>query len=216
MGDGTRPCCKSVPLPSASVRILVVAVVGMAALSQAGCNSAPAPAFDLTAPRLAGRPGGTPTRGQIAVAEPTAVQVLDGDQIIVKDAAGSVSYVSGGRWADRLPSLVQARLIQTFENGPRLYGVSRPGGRIVADYQLNTDLRAFQINSTTREAVVEVSAKLVNDRSGRIVTTRLFVGRAPVGVIDGPGAADALDRALSRVMVDVVRWVNAGRAVASS
>lgn len=188
-----------------------VLACGALALVLVGCNSGPSPTFDLSAPRQTGRSGGTATRGQIAVSEPVALQILDGDQIIVKDAAGSVSFVNGGQWADRLPRLVQARLIQTFENGPRIYGVSRPGGRIVADYQLNTELRAFQVNAATREAVVELSAKLVDDRTGRIRAARVFTGRAPVGLINGPGAADGLDRALSGVMLDVVRWINTGR-----
>lgn len=201
----------SVLSPLAAGKVLRTMLAGGALALLVGCNSAPSPTFDLSAPRQAGRAGGAVTRGQIAISEPVALQILDGDQIIVKDAAGSVSFVNGGQWADRLPRLVQARLIQTFENGPRIYGVSRPGGRIVADYQLNTELRAFQVNAATREAVVELSAKLVDDRTGRIRATRVFTGRTPVGLINGPGAADGLDRALSGVMLDVVRWINAGR-----
>lgn len=202
------------PIPASCIRRIWPAALAGAALSLAlaGCNSAPSPTFDLTAPRQAGRPSGGASRGQIAVAEPVALQILDGDQIIVKDAAGAVSYVSGGQWADRLPRLIQARLIQTFENGPRVYGVSRPGGRIVADYQLNTELRAFQINAATREAVVEMSVKLVDDRTGRIRAARVFGGRAPLaGAITPASAAAALDRALAVAMLDIVRWISAGR-----
>jgi cholesterol transport system auxiliary component len=176
----------------------------------AACSTSPTPTtFDLTAPRQRAGGGGA-IGGQIVVAEPVAVQVLEAERIIVKDANGAVSFLGGAQWADRLPRLVQARLIQTFENASRIRAVSRPGDRIVADYQLNTDIRAFQIDAATGHAVVEISARLVNDRSGRIALARVFTGRVPVATIDPGNAAQALDRALSIVLLSIVRWVSAG------
>ena len=61
------------------------------------------------------------------------------------------------------------------------------------------------------EAVVEISVKLVSDRSGRIATTRIFTGRVPVGTVDAANAAQSLDRALSIVLVNIVRFVGTGR-----
>src|SRR5919199_3549650 len=182
--------------PILPVRLLAAAV--LAALACA-CSSGPPPTtFDLTAPRQ--KVGGGSVPGQVAVAEPVAIQVLEADRILVKDAAGTVSFLGGAQWADRLPRLVQARLIQTFENSSRLRAVSRPGDRITADYQLNTELRAFQISSATNEALVEISAKVVNDKSGRIAAARVFTARVPVATIDAPNAAQALDKALSTVL----------------
>jgi cholesterol transport system auxiliary component len=60
--------------------------------------------------------------------------------------------------------------------------------------------------------VVEVSVKLVHDRSGRIVTTRIFAGRVPVGTLNAPNAVQALDRALGIVLLDIVRYVGTARA----
>lgn len=189
----------------------VLSCVAIAALA-AGCSSSSTVSnFDLTAPRQV-RAGGS-ALGQIAVAEPVAVQPLETDRIVVKDAAGAVSAVAGGQWADRLPRLIQARLIQTFENSSGLKAVSRPGGGVTPDYQLNSEIRAFQIDVPTGQAVVELSVKLVQDRTGRIATTRIFTGRVPVGTIDAPNAAQALDRALSIVLVDIVRYVGTARSV---
>ena len=55
-----------------------------------------------------------PSRAAMVVAEPTAVQALDSDRVIVKDSSGALSFVGGAQWADRVPALVQARLIQTL------------------------------------------------------------------------------------------------------
>jgi cholesterol transport system auxiliary component len=192
-----------------SARRLALAAA-LAALA-AACSSGPAPTtFDLTAPSRT--VGGGEVAGQVAVTEPVAIQVFEADRILVKDAAGAVSYLSGAQWADRLPRLVQARLIHTFENASRLKAVSRPGERVAADYVLNTEIRAFQIDASTGEAFVEMSAKAVNDRTGRITNARVFNARVPVAAIDAGNAAHALDRALSIVLLAIVRWVGTGHA----
>ena len=190
-------------------RVLAMLAAGLLAT---GCTSSSSPTtFDLTAPSQGVRDAGL--SGQVVVAEPVTTQVLEAERIIVRDAGGAVSFLGGGQWADRLPRLVQARLIQTFENGSRLKAVSRPGDRVTADYVLSTELRAFQVVSPASEAVVEVSARLVNDRTGRIVRARVFSARVPVATIDAANAARALDEALSTVLVDIVGWVGTGPTV---
>ena len=183
----------------------------MLALAAAACGSGPAPTtYDLSAPRAGARFGGA-VSGQVVVSEPTAIQTLEAEKIIAKDQAGAVSFLGGGQWADRLPRLIQARLIETFENSSKLKAVSRPGERVTPDYLLNTEIRAFQISSATGEAVVELSGRLVQDRTGRIVAGRVFSAREPVAKVDAASAAQALDAALSRVLLEMVRWVGSGR-----
>lgn len=188
----------------------MAAAVSIALLMAAGCSSPTAPTFDLTAPRQAVRGGGL-IGGQLVVAEATALQPLEAERILVRDAAGSVSYLGGAQWADRLPRLFQARLVQTFENASRIRAVARPGEGVTGDYQLNTDLRAFQLDAATGEAFVEVSAKLVATQPARITYARVFTARVPVASAAGPAVAQGLDQALSKVLLDIVRWVGTSR-----
>jgi cholesterol transport system auxiliary component len=74
--------------------------------------------------------------GQVLVGEPAAVQALSAQQILVRDETGTISFLGQSQWADNLPRLVQARLIQTFENASNLKGVARPSSGAVADVQL--------------------------------------------------------------------------------
>ena len=60
------------------------------------------------------------------------------------------------------------------------------------------------------EAVVEISARLVEEGAGRIAAARVFAVRLPVAGEDGPAAAAALDAALGDVMGQIVLWT-AGR-----
>jgi cholesterol transport system auxiliary component len=173
------------------------------------CSSGPAPTtYDLSAPtsRIGGASG-----VQVLVAEPAALQSLASQQIIVKDASGAISFLGGGQWADNLPRLIQTRLINTFENASQIRGVSRPSSGAVADVQLISELRSFEIATPTNEAVVEISVKIVNDANGRIVNGRIFRSRAPVAAVDAANAARGLDEALSVAMLDIVRWVSGSR-----
>ncbi len=176
-----------------------------AALLLAGCGGGATPTtFDLTAPSGFGRVGGS--GATMVVARPTTVQALDSDRVIVKDSSGALSFLGGAQWADQIPALVQTRLIQTFENASRIGSVSAPGQGITPTVQLITDIRSFNIDAASGSAVVEITAKIVGDASGRIQRARLFSARVPAAGVDGPGATQALDRALSQVLVEIVRW----------
>ena len=134
------------------------------------------------------------------------MQTLDSDRIIVRDSSGALSFLGGAQWADRVPKLVQTRLVQTFENASRIASVSRPGERIVPDLQLITDIRRFNIDTASGTAVVEITAKLVGDRTGAGPARQDLLGqRAGLGR-RWRAAAQALDRALSQVLIEIVRW----------
>jgi cholesterol transport system auxiliary component len=184
------------------LRALSIAVAGSLLLAGCGGGSAPT-TYDLSAPRDFGRIGSG--GGVLIVAQPTTVQALDSDRLIVKDSSGALSFLGGAQWADRVPNLVQTRLIQTFENGSRIAAVGRPGERIVPDFQLNTDIRAFNVDAASGQAVVEITAKLIGDRTGKVQRAKLFSARVPAGA-DGAGAAKALDQALSQVLIQIARW----------
>ncbi len=142
------------------------------------------------------------------VQEPSTIAALDSERVVVRAAGGELTYLPRTQWADRLPRLVQARLIQTFENRGRA-AVGRPTDRIAGDVQLIIDIRNFEVREASRDAYVEVAAKLVGGTSGNVTTARLFSASAPVGTIDGAGATAALDQALGRVLLDVTGWAGA-------
>jgi len=184
-----------------------IALLGLLVLG--GCGGATPLTFDLAALPGNARSGGTSR--SIVVAEPVGLQPLEADRILVREPAGSLSFVGGGQWADRLPRLVQTRIIQSLENTGRLRSVTRPGDKVASDYMLVSEIREFDIAAGSGEAVVDISAKLVAEGTGKVANARVFTARVPVGKVDAPSAAAGLDAALGRVLADLVRWVNAGR-----
>lgn len=190
------------PVPLTAT-LLLAAILG-------GCGGGAAPlTFDLAALPAGGR--AVAAGRAIVVSEPVGIQPFEADRIIVREGGGSLSFLGGGQWADRLPRLIQTRIIQSLENSGRLRSVSRPGDKVTADYQLISEIRAFDIQTATGEAVVDLSLKLVADGSGRVVAARIFTARVPVASVDASSGARALDQALVTVLGDIVRWVNSGR-----
>ncbi len=203
----------TVPARSLKPACRLGAAFGLALLATACSSGAPPLTFDLTAPA-------EPVRGriigQVLVAEPIAVQALSDQRILVKEQSGAVSALGEGQWADQLPRLVQTRMIQTLENTSGIRAVARANSGIAGDVLLTSEIRSFQVQVPANEALVEISAKLVSDRDGRVVGGRLFRARVPVARVDAASVAPALDQALSSVLVDIAHWVGGGRRTAES
>ena len=161
--------------------------------------------YDLTAPTDVKVAGGT--HAQILVADPQALAVLDSDRVVVREGATEIRYLGGSQWADKLPRLIQARLIQTFENSGRARAVGKPGQGLAIDYQVVTDIRRFEYQAKERQASVEISVKLMNDRDGRVVGTQIFKAAMPVAADSNSAIVAALDSALDKVLVGILRWV---------
>jgi len=182
-----------------------------ASLGLAGCSSTSnvPRAYDISAPSTFPARAGA-VRGQLLVVEPKAIASLDTERIAVRGQGGAYSYLSDGAWADRLPKLLQARIIQAFENASRLRSVGRPGDRLASDWQLLADVRSFEVVAAgSNEVLVEMSVKLVNDRSGRILAGRVFSARAPVAGIDAANVAVAFNTAVQSVLREIVLWATA-------
>jgi cholesterol transport system auxiliary component len=193
---------------NAALRLLASAAMATTLVACSGALSTPPTTFDLRAPSEVKPARGA--RAQLVVAEPSAVQVLDSDRIVVRPKVGEVSYLSGAQWADRLPKLVQVRLIQTFENAKRIGSVGSPDDKLSADATLVTEIRTFEVGvAESAVATVEISAKLVSESNGRIIAANLFRASVPARGTAGPQASEALDEALQSVLRGIVGWASA-------
>ncbi len=179
-----------------------------------GCNSLipfpPSNTYDLTAPRdFSGLKGSS--RAQILILEPSALKALDSQEIVVKPSSSEVEYLAKSQWSDRLPKLVQAKLIETFENTDRIRAVAKPGEGLVIDYQVVSDIRSFEASvGGVKQALVSISVKLVSDRTGKVVRSKVFTETSP---LSGTGSLDivfGLDKAFDKVAREMVSWTFSG------
>lgn len=137
------------------------------------------------------------------------MHALETDRLMVRPSAEQVSYYKGIAWSDRLPRLVQARMIETFQNSGAVKAVSASAGQ----YALATELRAFQIDVSGGRAAaeIEIFARLINTSTGKVVATKGFSARVPA-TSDSPGdAIAALNQAFTEVLQDTTTWVASRR-----
>ncbi|WP_395664448.1 ABC-type transport auxiliary lipoprotein family protein [Methylocella sp.] len=174
----------------------------LVALALSACASAPPPAFDLEAAR-GGYGARQARRAQIAVAEPAALPLLDGDRIVVRRSDAEVAYLSGAQWSNRLPQMLQARLIASFQNASLIRAVVAPG--LVADYELRSQLRRFDYDAARGVAEVEIAVQIFG-AAGRIVAGKVFVATAPASGGDPAAVVAALNAASADVMRQIVLW----------
>jgi phospholipid/cholesterol/gamma-HCH transport system substrate-binding protein len=183
-------------------------IAGLERMTGAAPALPPPPAFDLVAPKGFAPPAKLP-RGQLAVREPSAPIVYDSQKILARGPGGATAPLSGGQWNDTLPKLLQARLIQTFENAQLAGAVDRQADDVKTEYRLTTDVRSFQLSTAgTPTAEVELSAKILGE-DGKILAAKSFRANAPAEGTDAPAAAAALSEAFRQVATDLVAWVTA-------
>ena len=146
-------------------------------------------------------------RGTLSVALPTSIRVIDSERVVIQPRPGEINYLSGARWSDRVPRLVQSRIIQSFENSERVRAVTREGDSLRADYKLDAEVREFGVLVTPQQqALVELSVRLVNARTSQVIAAQVFTARVDTGSVDGPSATAAINAAFGKVLIDLVRW----------
>ena len=186
----------------AFLAVLSASIAGCALLP--GGGPAPLDTYVLTAPKIE---AGPKSRKQILIPEPDALKALDGERIVIRTTPGSIQYLAGAQWGDRLPRIVQARLAETFQSSGRFAGVGLPGDGLAIDYQVIAELRSFQVDVRGgAHANVEIFVRLLNDRNGTVHASRSFTGTAPLNGTSNAAYAQALDAAFGRVASEIVAW----------
>ncbi|GGB37116.1 ABC transporter [Roseibium aquae] len=183
-----------------------LALVGGSLLLSACSSSGPVALYGLSAAADPGAPGRR-SSAQVLVTRPRALKALDTEYIAVAEPGPIYSYFPNVAWADSLPSVVQSKIVETLQNTNRLRGVGMPGDGLLIDYQLQTELRAFELRvGGSSRALVEIAAKLVNDRNGRTVASRVFRVESSAGTTDPDRAVAALNRSADQVFSQIAEW----------
>ena len=183
-------------------------IAGVERLTGTGPAAAPPIFYDLTAPRDFPAIART-SSGQFSIPEPTAVIMFDTQKILVRPSSAEGATFANAKWSDNIPKLLQARIIQSFENANLLRSVMRPMDGINAGRQLLIDIRSFQVSlAAIPQAEVEFSAKLVGD-DGKVIDARIFHATVPSATTEAAAAAAALDEAFRKTAVDLVVWTAA-------
>jgi phospholipid/cholesterol/gamma-HCH transport system substrate-binding protein len=144
--------------------------------------------------------------GQLAIPEPSAVAMLQTQRFLF-DRVRDVPEFAEVMWADSIPKLLQARLIESFENYDVGNAPLRNSELGQADYQLLIDIRRFRIALNDQPmAEIALSARIV-DKSGKAVASRVIEQSERLEKLEPAAAAAAFNAAFGRIEKDLVGWV---------
>ncbi|MGE9008591.1 ABC-type transport auxiliary lipoprotein family protein [Leptospira interrogans] len=160
--------------------------------------------YDLRALQNQG-PAGKRVNVQWAIPEPTAVAMLDTQRFLFSPAQEYPGF-SEAMWADSLPKLLQARLIESFENYDLAHAPLRIAEVGQTEFQLVIDVRRFRVAVDAKPAAeIALSARIV-DKNGKVVASRLFEESEKFASVTPPEAAAAFSEAFGRIAKDVIAW----------
>ena len=150
------------------------------------------------------------------VNEATAVDALSNARIAVKVGPHEISYLAAAGWTDKLPRLLQMRLVESFENSHILRAVGTGNDRIRGDVGLSVEIRDFQveINKGRAQAHIRLFVKLVDEDRGEQLASREFSAAVPAASDRTGDGVEALNEAYDKVAIKLMRWIVKRRIVA--
>ncbi len=205
---------------TAALRSLLALMIAALLLSACGGllpGSGPPPKLYRLTPKSTFDPYLPTVAWQLVISPPAAQGAIDTTRIALAPSATRIEYYADAGWTDRMPLMLQALVLESFENSDRIVAVGRRAIGLRSDYELRIDVREFQAEYYNHPGQpqscagppvcvdVIVNAKLIYTPRRTIVATRDFSGYAP-SEDDVVGVVEAFDEALGSVLKDVVGW----------
>lgn len=179
-------------------------VTSLERMTGGGAAPAQKASYDLVAPQDFDSPKKT-IKGQITIPEPTAVVMLQTQRMLFSPS-GEPPGFTDAQWSDSIPKMLQAKLIQGFENYDIDHAPLRSIDGLEADDQLLIDVRSFQIKSNPAPtAEISLSARILA-KDGHVVASRAFLQSRRFDKLDPTSAAAAFDDAFKSVATELITW----------
>jgi cholesterol transport system auxiliary component len=158
---------------------------------------------------------------QLLVETPVSPAGLSTARIALQDSPIELRYFDHANWTDFAPKMVQALIIESFENSGKIVSVGREQIGLRSDFLLKTELREFQAeyeepipinvkelgpNAAAPWARVRINAKIVKMPQREIIAHQTFERRVRASENRMSAIIDAFDEALGKTLKAVVVW----------
>ena len=188
-------------------------ILGIGVLALAGCGGIlpkPEPAPSLYRLTAAGDFPASPAASpiQLLISLPGAEAGLDTTRIALARSSTTLDYFADAAWTGRLPALLQARLVETFENAHRIAAGAEPSD-LHADDLLTLDLRHFEAVYAGTGAPrwrIEIGAKIIGLPDRKLVAERAFRGEVEVPHNDMAVIVESADEDWRGVARQIADW----------
>jgi cholesterol transport system auxiliary component len=180
----------------------------------AGCSVLPSPpvpqVYRLT-PVADDPPRRRILHRRLVVDVPIASESLDTDRIALIRDRTRFDYYANSLWTDRVPLLVQALLVEAFENDGSIAQVGRDAQTLTPDYLLATEIRRFEAvyagsGDQLPTAVVALDLSLVKMPDHRMLGRTLITESASASLNSVDSIVEAFDVAVGKILLRCVAW----------
>ena len=193
------------------VSFVLAALSGCGSVIDLGGSTPPANIFKLEP--LNAQVAETPVPDwRLRIAPPTASGGLDTDRIAVATAPLEIRYYAEARWADRVPEMVQALLVDSFETGADAVALTVDSTVGTTPYILETDIREFQADVTDEaapQAKVRIALRLMRPGPTRLVANTTLNATAEADGTEAAALVRAFNTAMQDLLAEAVEWTAA-------
>lgn len=146
----------------------------------------------------------------LTIIRPNSNSFLDSNRIAVRPEANTLQVYKGANWSDSLPDLIQAELVESFENSGKIKTVSRQSSGVPAEVALLLDIRQFESVYTAGQkkpnVQIQIHTKLLEYPSNRVIASKTFNTEVATNSKDIPDVVQAFEIGLNTINQDIVTW----------
>ena len=211
---------------TARLRRIGPPVLAVVALLAAGCVSVDIgkdsetqlAQFRILDTAAAPPPAAQPNDRQLVIAPQASPSIDDSFALAYSRAPNQRAAYQFATWTDRPSSRLSQLLVDRLSARRTFASVTLTGRGVAGDLQLNLSVDDFLHDAATNpgSARVEVTAEMIDRATRRLVARQSFSATATVAEANATGAAAALSAASSRVLDQLVVWVEASATSAAS
>ena len=189
-------------------RILTLGALLLLAACTVLPRAEPVDTYLLPSASLSRAPGQTTLPVSLRVSRPLGGVQLTGQRIVVVPQDNRVSVYKGANWSDPAPVLVRDRILEAFRVDARIAALSSDEQRLHADFELVSDLQAFQseYRDAAPEVVVRLDARLIQRDGRRILASRVFESRVRPADAELTQVVAGFGQASSALASQLVEW----------
>jgi cholesterol transport system auxiliary component len=156
-------------------------------------------------------PNGPSLHKRLVIDVPSASESLDTDRIALTRNRTRFDYYADSIWTDRVPVLLQGRLIEAFENDGHIAEVGRDASALTPDYLLETEIRDFEAryggpDGQPPAVAVALVLSLVRMPDRQMAGQTLITATASAARNDLDSIVEAFDVAVGKAMTGSVAW----------
>jgi ABC-type uncharacterized transport system auxiliary subunit len=112
-------------------------------------------------------------------------------------------------WAETPPQRVSNLLQQSLENSGLFKSVATNSGGVIADHQINIDIREFYHDIQSRPGVTNIVLRIdfIELSTRRIIASKVFSKAEPATSYNVAGAVNGLSKGIAEIIDEIILWL---------